>query len=62
MVTKLKRRIDGTCYCAHCMMQQRDVEATCFYCGYVFSNYEDVLREIYMEAEEESTLKGAEEK
>ena len=62
MVTKLKRRIDGTCYCAHCMMQQRDVEATCFYCGYMFSNYEDVLCEIYMEADEEFTLKGAEEK
>jgi hypothetical protein len=44
------------------MMQQRDIEATCFYCGYLFSNYEEVLREIYKETEEEFTLEGVREK
>ena len=53
MVTKLKRRIDGSCYCANCRMQQRDIEATCFYCGRIFSNYEEVLEEIYHEIEEQ---------
>lgn len=53
MVTTLKKKIDGHFYCNNCKMGQYDLRPNCFYCGYTFSNYEDILVQQYEEEREE---------
>ena len=42
MVSKLVQKND-IYFCSNCMMRQPRVQANCFWCGNMFSNYEDML-------------------
>lgn len=42
MVAKLKKKIDGNWYCSNCMMGQARPQPNCFFCGAMFSNWEEV--------------------
>jgi hypothetical protein len=53
MVAKLRKKIDGNYYCSNCMMGQPDLESNCFYCGAVFSNWEEIQFQLQKEYEEE---------
>ena len=55
-IATLKRKIDGNLYCSKCMMGQAHIRNTCFYCGAMFSNYEDMVVEIAREISEEEIL------
>lgn len=53
MVAKLKVKPDGY-YCSNCMVRQFDVLPYCCFCGYEFSNWEEISYKIIMsEIEEE---------
>lgn len=41
-------------YCSNCRMIQREVHQQCEFCGLGFSNYEEVLTQIYTKWEIES--------
>lgn len=47
MVAILKGPVFGPYHCSNCMMKQpRDyLSNTCVFCGYIFSNYEEILIE-----------------
>ena len=49
MVAKLKKKIDGNYYCSNCMMGQPDLEPSCFYCGAMFSNWEEIQFQLQKE-------------
>lgn len=53
MVAKLRKKIDGNYYCSNCMMGQPDLEPSCFYCGAIFSNWEEIQFQLQKEYEEE---------
>ena len=53
MVAKLKKKIDGNYYCSNCMMGQLDLNPKCFYCGAIFSNWEELQFQLQKEYEEE---------
>ena len=42
MVSKLEVKNDMY-YCSNCMMRQPRVQENCFWCGNMFSNYEEML-------------------
>ena len=42
MISKLIEKND-TYFCSNCMMRQPRVQTNCFWCGNMFSNYEDML-------------------
>ena len=42
MTSKLFKKQDQY-YCSNCMMRQPRVQANCFWCGDMFSNYENML-------------------
>ena len=56
MVATLKKNIDGNCYCSNCRMGQPKPEETCFFCGAVFSNYEDIQFQYYLETIEQENF------
>ncbi len=45
MVAKLDGPVFGPYHCTNCMMRQPNdnLKSTCVFCGYYFSNYEDIL-------------------
>ena len=53
MITTLKRKIDGHFYCNNCKMGQYKLRPSCFYCGFTFSNYEDIVIQLYEEEKDE---------
>ena len=42
MVSKLIEK-NNTYFCSNCLMRQPRVQENCFWCGNMFSNYEDML-------------------
>ena len=44
-------------YCSKCRMRQQELHPFCDYCGETFSNYEDVLVEIYEDKREDEIKK-----
>lgn len=40
-------------YCSNCMMRQAHLRTQCFFCGSIFSNYEDALYQNYEELKKE---------
>lgn len=50
MITQLVKKPHGY-ICGNCRMIQRKIEDTCWFCGYVFSNYEEILIKNYKEVE-----------
>lgn len=44
-------------YCSECRMRQTEVRPHCGFCGKVFSNYEDVLVEMYEDKREDEIKK-----
>ena len=46
MVAKLKEK-NSVYYCSNCRMRQYKLEPTCFFCEALFSNYEEVMIEIF---------------
>lgn len=36
-------------YCSNCMMRQQRIRASCWWCGNLFSNYEEMLIKDYNE-------------
>ena len=41
-------------YCSNCMMRQSGIPARCNFCGYTFSNWEEVAyKNVMIEVEEE---------
>ncbi len=42
MIAELKEAPDGTYYCSNCHMRMRADEAYCKFCGYEWSNWEEV--------------------
>ena len=54
MIAKLKKNEYGNYYyCSECMMRQKEIEPTCYFCGLLFSNYEEVIIQLYKELLEE---------
>jgi hypothetical protein len=47
MIASLLKRTDGTYYCSNCMMRQRYLRPTCYFCEYEFSNYMSELTKNY---------------
>ena len=45
MIAKLDGPVFGPYHCTNCMMRQPNdnLKSTCVFCGYNFSNYEDIL-------------------
>lgn len=44
MIARLKGPIFGPYYCSNCRIKQpADLKHICTFCGYEFSNYEDIL-------------------
>ena len=44
-------------YCSECRMRQQELQPYCEFCGETFSNYEDVLVEIYEDKREDEIKK-----
>ena len=44
-------------YCSECRMRQQELRPFCSYCGETFSNYEDVLVEMYEDKREDEIKK-----
>lgn len=42
MVAKLKKR-NNEYYCSNCRIVQRHLQYYCIFCGYEFSNYEEII-------------------
>ena len=42
MVSKLIEK-NNTYFCSNCLMRQPRIQENCFWCGNMFSNYEDML-------------------
>ena len=40
-------------YCSHCMMRQLQINPNCYFCGNYFSNWEEVMIELFKEQEQE---------
>lgn len=57
MVAKLKVKPDGY-YCSNCMVRQLDVLPYCCFCGYEFSNWEEISYKIVMSEIEEEMRKN----
>ena len=52
MISKLIKR--GEQYsCSNCMMRQPTIKNCCWFCGNIFSNFEEVMLEIYDIIEED---------
>ena len=45
MVTTIKER-NNQYYCANCQMRQKELHPSCWWCGYIFDNYEIILLEL----------------
>ena len=56
MVATIMER-DNNWVCSNCMMKQKCLECTCWFCGRTFSNYEDKLIEEFKK-EYESNVHG----
>lgn len=52
MVANLKLKSDGY-YCSNCMVRQSDILPYCCFCGYEFSNWEEISYKIVMSVIEE---------
>ena len=52
MIARLVEKNDNF-YCSYCMMQQKDIESVCWFCGYPFSNWEEVLQKQFLLMEHE---------
>ena len=63
MVSTLKSKSDGY-YCSNCMVRQHELTPYCCFCGYEFSNWEEVAYKIVLEEierevrENESNIHG----
>ena len=44
-------------YCSECRMRQKELRPYCEFCGETFSNYEDVLVEMYEDKREDEIKK-----
>lgn len=42
MIANLKFKSDGY-YCSNCMMRQSGIPSHCYFCGYEFSNWEEIV-------------------
>lgn len=42
MTSKLVEKNDSY-YCSNCMMRQPRIQVSCWWCGDIFSNYEEIL-------------------
>ncbi len=57
MIATLLENRAGEWYCSECRMRQKEIEPSCYYCGRLFSNYEEVALKLYkMLLEEELHL------
>ena len=56
MIATLKKRDPLSFYCSNCRMMQYNVKLTCSFCGAEFTNYADILIQMY-EAEYEEIIK-----
>lgn len=54
MIAKLKKKSNGSYYCSECMMISNLKEPYCCFCGLLFSNWEQVMRDIFMEQEQKN--------
>lgn len=45
----------GQYYCSECMMRQDLQEPYCNYCGSLFSNWEEIVMQMYLFAQQDST-------
>lgn len=43
--------------CSNCRMKQQEIEETCWFCGFMFSNYEEELIKYFRE-EQENEING----
>lgn len=51
MFTYLIKKSQGF-ICGNCRMAQKRIENTCWFCGYIFSNYEEILIKNYKDIEQ----------
>lgn len=58
-MTSLLKRKDMKFYCSNCMMEVRPREGqlpiTCFFCGCIFSNWEEIAIEEYKQESEHTS-------
>lgn len=47
MVAELKLNNNGTYYCSNCRMLPTLDTARCSFCGAIFSNYEEIQKELW---------------
>lgn len=53
MISRLKKKSNGTYYCDNCMICQPEPPQTnCIFCGNWFANWENIIIKDYLEKEE----------
>lgn len=50
MITHLVKKNDYY-ICHNCRMKQQELKETCWFCGYIFSNFEVIVLENYKDRE-----------